>query len=106
MTNVLPLPIYPSKPTGDDLAMLKEAKAKVGTDILIQPVRAVRGSPGRVIALRERPDWICDYAYIPNPNQQSMKEALEWALGLREDSRAITVVRTLREIFGDGIKEL
>jgi hypothetical protein len=35
-----------------------------------------------------------------------MKEALEWALGLREDSRAFTVVRTLREIFGDGTKEL
>ena len=106
MTNVLPLPIYPSMPTGDDLAMLKEAKAKLDTDIMSQPVRAVRGSPGRVIALRERPDWICDYAYIPNPNQQLMKEALEWALGLTEDSRAFTVIRTLREIFGDGTKEL
>jgi len=106
MTNVLPLPIYPSMPTGDDLAMLKEAKAKLDTDIMIQPVRAVRGSPGRVIALRERPDWICDYAYISNPNQQLMKEALEWALGLTEDSRAFTVVRMLKEIFGDGTKEL
>jgi hypothetical protein len=106
MTNVVPLPIYPSKPTGDDLAMLKEAKAKVGTDILIQPVRAVHGSPGRVIALREKPHWICDYAFIPNPNPQSMKEALEWALGIKEDGRAITVVRTLREIFGDGVREL
>lgn len=102
----MPLPIYPSKPTGEDLAMLKEAKAKVGANILIQPVRAVQGSPGRIIALRERPHWICDYAFIPNPNPQSMKEALEWALGMKEDGRAITVVRTLTEIFGGGVREL
>jgi hypothetical protein len=106
MTNVLPLPVYPAKPTGDDLAMLKEAKAKLGTKIMIQPVRAVQGSPGRVIALREKPHWICDYAYIPNPNPESMKQALAWALGITEDSRAITVVRTLKEIFGLETREL
>jgi hypothetical protein len=106
MTNVLPLPIYPSKPTGDDLAMLKEAKAKVGTGILVQPVRAVQGSPGRILALRERPGWICDYAYLPEPTVDSMKEALEWVLNLKEDSRGITVIRTLKEIFGQGTTEI
>jgi hypothetical protein len=106
MTSVLPLPIYPAKPTGNDLAMLKEAKAKLNVDTLIQPVRAVHGSPGRVIALREKPHWICDYAYIPNPNPESMKEALAWALGITEDSRSITVIRTLKEIFGPETREL
>ena len=106
MTNVLPLPIYPSKPTGSDLAMLKEAKSRVGTGILIQPVRAVQGSPGRVLALRERPHWICDYAYLPEPNVDSLKEALQWVLNLKEDSRGITVIRTLKEIFGQGTTEI
>ena len=106
MTNIVPLPIYPSKPTGDDLAILKAAKELVVTETLIKPVRAVPGSPGRVIALREKPGWLCDYAYIPNPNPDSMKAALEWALGLTEDARGITVIRTLREIFGPGVREL
>ena len=106
MTSVLPLPIYPSKPVGADMEMIKQAKAMISTDILVQPVRAVHGSPGRVIALRERPHWICDYAYIPNPNVDSLKEAIEWALNLKEDSRGITVIRTLREIFGEGTTEI
>jgi hypothetical protein len=106
MTSILPLPIYPAKPTGNDLALLKEAKAKVGTDILLQPVRAVQGSPGRVIALRKKPTWICDYAYIPEPSVESLKNALEWALGIKEDSRGITVIRTLKEIFGEQTREL
>jgi hypothetical protein len=106
MTNILPLPIYPVKPIGAELEMFKQAKAMVNTDILVQPVRAVHGSPGRVIALRERPHWICDYAYIPNPNVDSLKEAIEWALNLKEDSRGITVIRTLKEIFGKGTTEI
>jgi hypothetical protein len=86
--------------------MLKEAKVYISADILIQPVRAVRGSPGRIIALREKPNWICDYAYIPEPNVESLKNALEWALELKEDSRGITVIRTLKEIFGEQTREL
>lgn len=106
MTNIVPLPIYPSKPTESDLAILKAAKGMVATTVLIKPVRAVPGSPGRIIALRERPEWLCDYAYIPDPNPHSMKAALEWALGLTEDPRGITVIRTLKEIFGTGVREV
>jgi hypothetical protein len=43
MTNVVPLPIYPSKPTGDDLAMLRVAKEQVVTDTLVKPVKAIPG---------------------------------------------------------------
>jgi len=106
MTNVVPLPIYPSKPTGDDLRLLRGAKEQVVTDTLVKPVNAVPGSPGRIIALREKPEWICEYAYIPNPNPASMKAALEWALGLTEDARGVTVIKTLREIFGPGVREV
>lgn len=55
MTNIVPLPIYPSKPTESDLAILKAAKGMVATTVLIKPVRAVPGSPGRIIALRRGP---------------------------------------------------
>ena len=106
MTNVVPLPIYPSKPTGDDLAMLRVAKEQVVTDTLVKPVKAIPGSSGRIIALRDKPNWLCDYAYIPNPNPDSMKAALEWALGLTEDARGVTIIRTLREIFGPEVREV
>ena len=106
MDNVLPLPIYPAKPTGAQLEMFKQAKAMIKTDILVQPVRAVHGSPGRVIAMGERPHWICDYAYIANPNVDSIKEAMEWALEMKEDPRGVTVLRTLKEIFGEGTTEI
>jgi len=106
MTSTIPLATYPGRPVGKDLAMLKEAKAKLNIDAMIQPVRALPGSPGRIIALREKPNWICDYAFIPNPNVDSLKEALQWVLGIKEDPRGITVIRTLREIFGRGVQEL
>tara|TARA_R110000822_G_scaffold839_11_gene3717 strand:+ start:5027 stop:5347 length:321 start_codon:yes stop_codon:yes gene_type:complete len=106
MTEVLPLPIYPCKPTGDDLRLLRDAKDQVVTSVLVKPVNAVPGSPGRIIALREKPTWICEYAYIPTPNAQSMKAALEWALGVKEDARGVTVIRTLREIFGPEVREV
>ena len=101
-----PLPIYPHKPVGGDLTLLKQAKAEIDTDILVQPVDAVPGSPGRVLALREKPTWICDHAYVANPTKESIKAALEWVLELREDPRGATVIKTLKEIFGPETKEI
>lgn len=56
--------------------------------------------------MREKPTWICDYAFIPEPNVESLKNALEWVLELKEDSRGITVIKTLKEIFGEQTREL
>ena len=100
------LPVYPSKPVGADLEAFKAAKASMGIEYLIQPVRAVNGSPFRVIALRERPDFICDYALVKNPTEGSIRSAMEWALSDKVDDRATTVVKMLEEIFGEGVREL
>jgi hypothetical protein len=88
------------------MAMLKEAKAQMNISTLLKPVRAVIGSPGRVLAIGKKPEWICEYAYVKEPSTQSFKEALEWILGIREDPRGITVIRTLKEIFGPSVQEL
>lgn len=106
MSTPIPLPIYPHKPVGDDLTLLKQAKALIPTDKLIIPVDAVPGSPGRIIALREHPNWICDHAYVATPNLESIKAALEWALTDKEDPRATTILKTLTETFGEGVKEI
>jgi hypothetical protein len=100
------LPIYPSLPTGDELEMFRSAKGELSLDYLIQPVLGVYGSPFRIIALKERPDFICDHALVKNPTIQSIKAAMEWALSDKEDSRAVTVLQTLQNIFGEGVHEV
>ena len=105
-STIKPLPVYPSAPTGDDLRLFREAKAKLDVDVLIQPVEAVPGSPGRVIALRKRPTFICEYAFVPEPNEKSIEAALDWALSDKFDSRATTVVQQLEDIFGKGVTEI
>jgi hypothetical protein len=106
MTNVIPLPVYPVKPEGELLGMIKQAKAAIQTSTLLQPVRAVHGSPGRILAISEKPDWVCEYAYVERPNVKSLKEAMEWILGITEDPRGVTLIKVMREIFGPGVKDV
>lgn len=106
MTNVRPLPVYPDKPTGELLEMIKQAKSEIHADLLVQPVRAVLGSPGRILAIGQKPDWMCEYAYVEQPNPKSLKEALEWVLEIKEDPRGVTLIKMMTEIFGPGVKEL
>ncbi len=106
MAEIVPIPIYPSTPTGADLTAFKAAKDQLDLPYLIQPVRAVPGSPGRVVAIRKRPAFLCDYAFIPKVKVDSIREALKWALSDEYDPRAVTVVHMLKEIFGEGVKEI
>jgi len=86
--------------------MFKQAKAMIKTDILVQLVRAVNGSPGRVIALREHPEFLCDYAFVKEPSESSIQAAMRWALGDHEDARAVTIVSTLEKIFKGKVREV
>jgi hypothetical protein len=100
------VPIYPSVPSGAVLEALKTAKESLDVDYLIRPVKAVPGSPGRVLAIGTKPDFVCDYAFVPEPSVESLKNALHWALGDHDDPRARTVVQVLEDIFGKGVKEI
>jgi hypothetical protein len=106
MNNVRPLPVYPHKPSGAILGLLKEAKAKLGIDILIQPVDAVIGSPGRILCLGEKLPWIQDHAIVKNMTVDSMAAALAYVLELNDDPRGVTVLRQLKEIFGEDTREV
>jgi len=106
MHDLRPLPVYPRKPQGQDLQLLKEAKALLQTSLLIQPVDAVPGSPGRILALRESPNFLCDHALVRNPTVESVKAALEYCLGLNDDPRATTVLKMLKETFGEETTEI
>jgi hypothetical protein len=106
LSNVIPLPVYPHKPVGADLELIKKAKANIKTDIRIQPVDAVPGSPGRVLALRERPNFICEHAFIETPDENNIQAALEWVILGGEDKRGTSVTMMLKEILGDGVKQI
>ena len=106
MPDVTPLPVWPQKPQEPILAMLKQAKAQLQTSILISPERAVPGSPGRVLAIGSKPNFLCDYAYVANPTVESLTQALAWCLHLKEDVRGVTIARMLSEIMGGEVKEI
>lgn len=106
MPDLMPLAVYPRKPQGQDLQLLKEAKANLQTSLLIQPVDAVPGSPGRILALRESPNFLCDHALVRNPTVESVQAALAYCLGLNDDPRATTVLKMLKETFGQEVTEI
>lgn len=106
MSDVTPLPMWPQKPQEPVLGMLKQAKASLNTSLLISPVKAVPGSPGRVLAVGSKPEFICDYAYVAVPSVESLTAALSWCLGLVDDPRGVTMGRMLSEYFGEGVKEI
>jgi hypothetical protein len=101
-----PLPIYPQKPQGPILEALKQAKANLHLNYLISPEKAAPGSPGRVLAIGEKPNFLCEYAYVANPTVESLQAALSWVLGITEDARGVTIARMLSEIMGGEVKEI
>ena len=86
--------------------MLKQAKAQLNTGQLISPERAVPGSPGRVLAIGSKPNFLCDYAYVAEPTVESLTQALAWCLELKEDARGVTIGRMLSEIMGGEVREV
>ncbi|NBR24515.1 MAG: hypothetical protein EBU08_12235 [Micrococcales bacterium] len=106
MADIIPLPVWPRKPTGPDLDLIKQAKSSLSYPHLIQPVDAVPGSPGIILALRERPNFICDHAFVQNVTLESITAALKHCLGLTDDSRGTTVTMMLKEVFGEELKEI
>ena len=106
MSDLIPIPVYPRKPSGPDLDLLKQAKQALKSNTLIQPVDAVPGSPGRILALREPLPWLADHALVRNPTLESVTAALSYCMGLNDDPRATTVIKVLREAFGEETEEV
>ena len=106
MSDLIPIPVYPRKPSGPDLDLLKQAKQALKSNTLIQPVDAVPGSPGRILALREPLPWLADHALVRNPTLESVTAALSYCMGLNDDPRATTVLKVLKETFGEETREI
>lgn len=93
--------------TQQNRAALVRAKETLDVDYLIMPVEAKASSRGRVVALKEKPGFLCDFAWVSDPsNEYAVLAALDWALSDEFDIRATTVLDTLKSIFGRETREL
>ncbi|MFF2388941.1 hypothetical protein [Agromyces sp. NPDC058104] len=84
-----PLPIA-GEVRPEDVEAIRAAKISLAPPFNVTIVEAVPGEPGRVLALRERPGFVCDHALVPDPSRADvMRDALWWVLDeRREDPRA------------------
>lgn len=107
VTDLRPLPVWGRQLPGDYEA-LKAAKVALDLPFSIVPAPAVPGSPTRVLAMREVPPFIADYALVRDPsNPAAMLAAMGWALDdTIEDPRATLVFQQLQGVFGPDLKEV
>jgi hypothetical protein len=107
MPDVRPLPIYGTVEDADR-ECLRLAKAEINPPYFLTLVEAFPGSPGRILAFRETPPFICDYALVTNPDHyESVRGALYWVLHPEyDDPRSSLVLDQLQAIFGPDVKEM
>jgi hypothetical protein len=107
MPDVRPFPVHGSI-RDVDREFLHRAKAEINPPYLLTVVEAFPGSPGRVIALREPPPFLCDFALVGETDSyEGFRLALYWALHPEFDHPAASlVIDQLRAIFGPTVKEI
>lgn len=109
MTDTLrPLPILTADgelPTGGALATLRLAKMASGYSGMVRPMKAVQGSPGPILAVGVEPDWLVDYALVPDWSSATrLTEALKAILINPDDPRIGRDVDLLSKWFKGPVK--
>lgn len=107
MSDLTPLQVW-GQPREGDIEALRAAKTALSLPFRVLPVPAVPGGPTRVLALREAPPFLCDYALVRDPaNPAALEAAMAWVLNPQKgDPRAVLVIDMLRAIFGDDVTEV
>lgn len=108
MTPPRPLWIYTSEWAALPLDRIREAKVSLGLDYRVVPEpAAIGGGFDRVLAVEWRPPFLCDYAFVTSSTPvPALADAIAWALGEREDARAMTLEDMLTVILGPGVREI
>lgn len=76
---ILPI-LWGSPPTPADWKRLSAAREAIGYEDMVQPAVALRGSPGRVLALGVRPTWLTPYQFLSDTGHHRLPEVLKWCL--------------------------
>lgn len=80
MSEVKPLYLHGWEP--EDVAVLRAVKPTLDIPFQVKPVVAVWGQQGRVLALKNDPDWLCDSITLPSSKSVNVGKAFLWACGL------------------------
>lgn len=110
--NILPLCIYPWKPSKETMAGIRAGKALADAQrpeearIKAMPRPAVPGSPAPVLAIGERPNFACDYALIQSGTPEGYAAAIEWAVYGKDDPRIATMEKWLSLTLGCDVVEI
>ena len=73
---------------------------------MVKPAVATPGF-GRVLAISEAPDFICDHALVRDVNNMdALKAALHWCITGEPDSRVTTMAKQMSRIMGGEVKEI
>jgi len=102
-----PLYIHPWPISESDMNAIREAKAALDLPFKVIPRPLDVKVWGRVLALREAPSALTDYALVSDPDSpERLQAALSWVLSTRVDPRATTVLKTLQSIMGGDVREV
>ena len=105
-TDVKLLHIFTKGDRDTQLPLIKEAKRQLNIDAMVKPAVATPGFD-RVLALGERPDFICDHALVRDVNNvESLKAALHWCITGEPDSRVTTMEKHLSLIMGVKVERV
>lgn len=105
MTQLLAIK-WGSAPTAQDWRRLSVARVSLGILEKIEPARALQGSPGRILAIGARPDWLCDFAYVESTEDPGLKDALGWCFEMNDYDRTPSDADQLSAWFGLEVKEV
>jgi len=105
VSNIMaPLPVHPWPISAERMALLREAKTQLDTDLKVLPVEAVPGSEGRILAFGEVPPFFSETVLIRPENTEkveSVMRALEFWLTAPEGTEgSFTSEMWLAAAFG------
>lgn len=91
-----------------DMERIKVAKQGLDLPFTVYPRHVTKPNEyERVLAVGSRPPFLTDYALIgPRSDSDGLKAALTYVLGLTDDSRATTILTTLRALLGPEVREI
>lgn len=86
---------------------IKVIKKEVMPDELIQPSRAVPGTPGRVLAWESVPDFACDYALINDGTSRTgLVAAFKHVMHIEDHPKGVTMAGWLENVIDGPIREV
>lgn len=107
---IRPLPILTRNgelPTGRALDTLRRAKLATGYPGLVEPCKALQGSPEPILAVGVEPWWLTAYAYVPHLfDVGRLTEALRAILINPDDPRIGQPVDLLSKWAGVEVREV